>query len=130
MRPTVGLVSTFEEARHIWVTYVPARGQADTVQGELLRSVEKLRDEARRNGNLNWGEGHVLLARFVEDTLTVGPFDESSKRQIREDVSRLVDADHPQTDDAIYDRLTDRVVEWCRAHPDPVVHERNPKLHI
>jgi hypothetical protein len=29
------------------------RGLADTVQGELLRAVEKLRDEAQRNGNVN-----------------------------------------------------------------------------
>nr|WP_176573403.1 hypothetical protein [Nonomuraea pusilla] len=39
-----------EETRRIWKTYVPLRGQADTVQGELLRAVEKLRDEAQSNG--------------------------------------------------------------------------------
>lgn len=44
-----------QEARSLWQTSVPPRGQAATVQGELLRAVEKLRDEARRNGNLNWG---------------------------------------------------------------------------
>ena len=40
----------FEEAKSIWQTYVPKSGQAETVQGELLRAVEKLRDEAIRNG--------------------------------------------------------------------------------
>ena len=35
-----------QEARSLWQTSVPPRGQAATVQGELLRAVEKLRDEA------------------------------------------------------------------------------------
>jgi hypothetical protein len=96
----------------------------------LPRSVEKLRDEAQRNGNVNRGEGHVLLARFIEESLTTGPFDEANKQQIRQDVARLLDADHPETGDVLYNRLTYRVVEWCRAHPDPVAHERNPNLHI
>src|SRR5712691_7439306 len=57
------------EARALWKTYVPKIGQADTVQGELVRAVEKLRDEALRNGNVNWSKGHVILAEFVRDTL-------------------------------------------------------------
>lgn len=129
-RPYIRTVSYFEEARHIWTTYVPSRGQAETVQGELLRSVEKLRDEAQRNGNVNFGEGHVRLARLLEETLTTGPFDATTKQQIRDDVARLLDAEHPATNDPIYDRLTDRVVEWCRAHPDPVVHALDPNLSI
>ena len=69
-------------------------GQADTVQGELIRAVERLRDEAYRNGNVDWGDGHVIL---VEDP--------------------------PEESDGPYDRLTDRVVEWSRAHPEPVPRE-------
>ncbi len=38
----------FEEATRIWQTFVAKSGQAETVQGELLRAVEKLRDEATR----------------------------------------------------------------------------------
>ena len=49
-----------ELGRFIWQTYVPKRGQAATVQGELLRANEKLRDESQRNGNINWDEGHEI----------------------------------------------------------------------
>ena len=35
-----------EEAKQLWQTYVPKSGQADTVQGELIRAIEKLQDEA------------------------------------------------------------------------------------
>jgi len=30
----------FDEAKHIWKTFVPKSGQAETVQGELLRGQE------------------------------------------------------------------------------------------
>ena len=60
----------FEEAQSIWKTYVPKRGQAETVQGELLRAVEKLRDESTRNGNVNWDDGFNLLLTYIEDRLT------------------------------------------------------------
>jgi hypothetical protein len=116
-------------ARHIWKTYVPPSGQADTVQGELLRAVEKLRDQAQRNGNINWDRGHVILARFVHDTLIPsGLFDARKRKQIESDVERLLDYKHPDTEDDVYDRLSERVVDWCRAHPEPVPHKRNPKL--
>jgi hypothetical protein len=46
----------------IWESYVPKSGQAETVQGELLRSIEKLADEAQRNGNINFNpDCHGIL---------------------------------------------------------------------
>jgi hypothetical protein len=121
----------FEEARMLWQTYVPARGQADTVQGELIRAVEKLRDEAQRNGNINWRDDHAILVGFINDTLLEsGLFDASARREIEADTQRLLDFKRPETDDEPYDRLTDRVVEWARAQVEPVRREPNPSLHI
>jgi hypothetical protein len=118
-----------EEARRIWKTYVPARGQADTVQGELLRAVEKLRDEAQRNGDGNWDAGHEILARFVRDTLIDSAlFDPDQRAEITRAVDRLLDYDRPELRDSVYDLLAERVVDWCRKHPEPVPHRRNPKL--
>jgi hypothetical protein len=119
-----------EEARTLWHTYVPPRGQAETVQGELIRAIEKLRDEAQRNGNANWDESHVILAEFVRDTLVGSElFDEATNAEIDRDVGRLLDAEVPEASDEPYDRLADRVVEWARAHADPVPHEPNPRLY-
>jgi hypothetical protein len=109
---------------------VPRSGQAETVQGELIRAVEKLPDEAQRNGNVNWDDGHEILARFLRETLvTSGLFAPPIVEQIDRDVARLLQFDTPETDDEPYDRLTERVVEWARAHPDPVRHEHNRDLH-
>lgn len=120
----------FEEARALWRTYVPRRGQAESVQGELIRAVEKLRDEALRNGNGNWDDGFEILARFLWETLVnSGLFAAPIVEQIDRDVARLLHVDVPETGDEPHDRLTDRVVEWARAHPIPVPHEHNRDLH-
>jgi hypothetical protein len=119
----------FETAKFIWKTYVPKSGQADTVQGELLRAVEKLRDEAQRNGNINWDEGHEILAHYIETIL--GDWEEFTPAEVAEikaDVARLVDFEHPYTEDDIYDRLTARIVQWYLKNPDPIPHIYNHYL--
>jgi hypothetical protein len=120
-----------EDARALWQTYVPKRGQADTVQGELMRAVEKLRDEAQRNGNVNWGKNHVLLAEYLRDTLArSGLFDEAASAEIHRDIARLLDYNYPETSDEPYDRITDHIVEWARAHPRAVPRQPNRRLKI
>lgn len=117
------------DARHIWKTYVPRRGQADTVQGELLRAVEKLRDEAQRNGNINWDEHHERLLTYMRERLAMsGLFDPATTAELTADLDRLADFEHPLTDDGPFDRVTYRIVDWCRAHPEPVRHEEDPRL--
>jgi hypothetical protein len=96
-----------------------------------MRAVEKLRDEAQRNGNINWGKGHVILAEYLRATLTgSGVFEEATMQEIGRDIDRLLDFQEPETSDNPYDRLTDRVVEWSRAHPEPAPRDRNPELQI
>lgn len=36
----------FDEAKELWVNYVPRNGQSDIVEGEVIRAIEKLRCEA------------------------------------------------------------------------------------
>ncbi len=110
------------EAEALWRNYVPVSGQADTVQGELIRAVEKLRDEAHRNGNVNWDDGHIILAEFVRDTLIgSGQFDAIASAEIDRDVTRLLDFERPETSAEPFDRLTDRIVDWSRSHPQPSI---------
>jgi hypothetical protein len=120
-----------QEARLLWQTSVPPRGQAATVQGELLRAVEKLRDEAQRNGNLNWGSGHeAFIAYLRENLIGSAVIGQTAAQEIEADLDRLGEFEYPETSEAPYDRLADRVIDWCHAHPDPVPHTRNPHLHI
>jgi hypothetical protein len=119
----------YAEAKRLWSTYVPKNGQADTVQGELIRAIEKLRDEAQRNGNGNWDRGHQIFCSFLRDHLCrPNVFGGDAVNAILSDVSRLEDYEHPYLEDDIYDRLTDRIVEWSRMNPDPVPNKHNPDL--
>ena len=119
----------FEEARNIWASFVPKAGQADTVQGELLRAVEKLRDEATRNGNANWDEGFETLLSYLNQKLSdkrVFPPDLAARNT--QLLAQLANADAPCMRDDVYDELGDRVVEYFRFYGSQT-REFNPNLH-
>jgi hypothetical protein len=108
---------------------VPPSGQADTVQGELLRANEKLRDEAHRNGNINWDAGHEILARYVRETLEAWPaLAPDRKTQLRADIALLTVPDDPYLEDDVFDRVERCILDWCAAHPEPVPRAHNPAL--
>ena len=70
---------------------VPRSGRAETEQGELIRAVEKLADEARRHGNAHWSDDFERLAEFVRDRLTRSSlFDRSVKDEINADIDRIL----------------------------------------
>jgi len=118
-----------ELGRFVWQTYVPKSGQADTVQGELLRANEKLRDESHRNGNINWDEDHVILANYLLETLTASSvLSDAAKKQLRLDVDRILDFENPYTEDDLFDRVERALLDWCAAHPEPVLRAHDPNL--
>lgn len=117
-----------QEARHIWREYVPSSGQADTVQGELLRAVEKLRDGAIRNGNCNWDEDFEILLRYLEEKLLDrSVYSERTIKQTRSILKRLWDYQRPLLEDEPYDELGDRVVDYFRYYGSQP-HTPNPQL--
>jgi len=119
----------FEEGKSIWQTFVPKRGQAETVQGELLRAVEKLRDESTRNGNMNWDNGFEILLKYAETRLTdPAVYSQDVIASTSAAFSRLQDYEHPYVEDDLYDQLGDRVVEYFR-HYGSLPHANNPDLH-
>ena len=119
----------FEEAKNIWKTQVPSSGQAKTVQGELIRAVEKLRDEAQRNGNINWDQGFEILASFLIKTLTKDKsIDKNTRKEILQNIKIITDGRRPYLDDDIYNKLTDKIIEWSIRKGELVPHVSNPKL--
>jgi hypothetical protein len=59
----------FEEAKIIWKSHVPKSGQSDTVEGELIRAVEKLRYEVQNNDNGNWDTGFERFCQYLWEKL-------------------------------------------------------------
>jgi hypothetical protein len=110
-----------EIAQKIWNELVPPTGPCKTVQGELLRAVEKLRDEAQRNGNINYHETHKLLAKFVLDTLSgAAIFDKKEIARIKSETKKLMKPSAPYTDDDVYDYLTDKICMFYIDNPKPI----------
>ena len=118
----------FQEAKAIWTQFVPKSGQAETVQGELLRAVEKLRDGAIRNGNANWDQGFEILLDYLgSHLLDPAVFSPGAVGHTEAILARLRDHAEPLLDDKWYDALSDRVVEYYR-HYGSQVHTPNPRL--
>lgn len=119
-----------EVARWVWYNLVPKSGQCNTVQGELLRALEKLSWEARTNGNINWDSGFEILVDFLESRLCNEPgLAEVMKESIREDLDKLRDYENPYTEEDLHGRLTEAVVAYCRLHPGLIPKTANPLLN-
>lgn len=125
-----------KECALLWNQFVPDAGQAATVQGELVRASAKLESEYIRNGNGNWDMGFRMFTNFLLRHLNdLKVFSEDQIGQIQCDISDIrafgngtKAPDFSTDDEDAFDRITDRVVEWCLAHPNPIVHVHNPKL--
>ena len=99
---------------------VPQRGEADSVQGELVRAVRKLERDFYRNGSANFFPNYQALATYLRNKLCLKSiFDTEIIEQIKEDVEIMKRHGRGFTgeDEGCYDRMTDRVVEYCRARP-------------
>ncbi|HUB59610.1 MAG TPA: ankyrin repeat domain-containing protein [Puia sp.] len=115
-----------EIALRIWNEMVPPSGPAPTVQGELLRSVESMRDhagdhtpDARKNNR--------RLAAFVRDTLIrSGIYNETEKKTIRAATAKLRSSSRPNPQDAIYDHLIDQVCVFYTRHEEPIPYKPKP----
>jgi hypothetical protein len=118
-----------EIARTIWQTLVPSHGQAPSVQGELLRAIEKLRDEAQRNGNINYNKSHKKLVEFIQTTLAAsGIWDAQTVLKLKTETKKLRLASRPYLEDDTYDFLTDLVCEFFITNPTIVTRHSDPQI--
>jgi hypothetical protein len=122
----------------LWKDLVPIGGEAETMQGEIIRAVGRLEDEYNRNGNVNWEPGgyHCEFVEFLKRHLAdPATFDPPTVQEIKDaaDQVRLaaedleteviegeeVQSQKHSADDALA-VLIKRSVEWCEKHPSPI----------
>ncbi len=73
------------QCQKMWKELVPEQGQADSLQGELLREIEKLRWEAKQNGNINWDDNFEFFCDNINSVLKKSNiFDEKECNNINE----------------------------------------------
>src|SRR5882724_8230121 len=115
-----------KEQTRLWGALVPAEGQAETLQGELIRIAGKLTDQAYRNGNMNWDSEHERMWRFIAEKIGDDPIFTSEEQDlIREKIEEIIrDETCPDLrgEGSPYYIICEKVVDWCMAHPDPISH--------
>lgn len=140
----------FETCKRLWQTYVPKRGQADCIQGELLREAEKLRNEANDNGNRNWDDNFAWFCTHIAEVLTAsGLFDEERLRILNGILAIIRDAgayaaayvSGSITDEDcdpvklayvgedIYDYIEDMIAEYAEANPAPIPYQKQDFIY-
>jgi hypothetical protein len=119
------------EFKRLWKELVPPFGQAKTVQGELIRAIGRLSEEAYRNGNINFDNDHAILCQYLRLKLkdpTV--FSAKEIEQIDDWIDRVLKTNCPDTQGqgTCFSHLAEQVVRWCEAKGDLVPHRLNHAL--
>ena len=99
----------------LWDELVPPRNSAPTVQGELLRCIGSLTDEAYRNGNMNWGPRFVEMVDMLERFLFDGTLGEAREGELKPSLRALKHHRSPDLsgDGSPHFLVNEAVVEWC-----------------
>jgi hypothetical protein len=121
------------EFKRLWKKLVPPQGQSSTVQGELIRAVGRLSDEAFRNGNRNFSRNHQILCRYVRTTLKDPEvFNAEEMREIDRCVTRILRSKTPDISGPTtsFHRMAELAIRWCAAHPEPISRDLNLQLRI
>lgn len=111
---------------------VPRSGEAESIQGELVRAIRKLESDYYRNGSANFFPHYRGLATFLRKHLRLKSiFDTATIEQIEKDIETMKEhgrgyVDYNEGEDC-YDRITDRVVEYCRARPNLIWIDKSVK---
>jgi hypothetical protein len=115
------------EIQNLHESLVPISGEAESLQGELVRCVQSLADEANRNGWMNWDRGDEesleVLERFLPDPKV---FDQSLCELIRAKLGQIRYAGEKGADDgdmgyAEISFIAEHVVLWCRKNRKSVL---------
>ncbi|HZV00750.1 MAG TPA: ankyrin repeat domain-containing protein [Planctomycetota bacterium] len=95
---------------------VPARGSAETVQGEVIRISGNISGEWERNGGMNWDQAYAAMARAFAGYVERGtPLDESEVDEIKSIVRSL-----SKENGRGNARLGELAVAWVLRNPRPL----------
>ena len=121
--------------RTLWERHVPERGQADTEQGELLRTTSRLSHEYSNNGCVNWDRTFDLFCEFVLARLRDGTFDDAVNAFVTDVLSSLLEFAHAGEDEETRMPAFEHVEYleclaelWCLEHAEPMPRQKDPRL--
>ena len=109
-------LKTWPEQHHeLWELLVPSGGQAETVQGEVIRISGRISDEMERNGGANWDDDYAKMAdtflSLMESGVGLSPVELNEIRLIIRDLKK----GYAETN-----RMAELAVKWVIQNPDPI----------
>lgn len=107
----------------LWDYLVPAKGHAQTVQGELIRISGRLDDEINGNGGSNWDSQYEKMTRAIVRYLKNGS---SLSKEELQDVKYICDGiieDEGYNCDGL-EELQDFILKWISQNPQPIILEK------
>ena len=134
--------------KEIWNRWVPQRGHAQVLQGELLRQIERLRYEAQHNENRSWNDDLLYYCDFLRSTLreadclTPEARDRVNAALVRlrscgevafryykgdisdQELAEDYNGELAYQNNDLYDLVCDAIALFYRANPNPIPYER------
>jgi hypothetical protein len=104
-----------KQHQELWELLVPSGGQAETVQGEVIRITGRITDEMERNGGANWDNDYEKMAdTFLRLTGGGAGLSPGELNEVRSIVKTLKEG-YAETS-----RMAELAVKWVIQNPDPV----------
>lgn len=133
------LRETREKTSGLWEKLVPKEGEAETIQGEMVRAIGRIQDDYYRNGFGNWYSYYYDLSRFLAahlaDETTFKPF---TANVIRSDIRALHSCglrcmysgdlertflDSINDTEEVFLRIDAAIAVWCERHPELISYQ-------
>ena len=143
-------ITRLETCKRIWKEYVPESGQSDCIQGELLRQLEGLRNEAQGNGNINWDSNFEFFCDFIKRNLVESSlFDSAENNKIGECIRIIKNRGQyaysynngeisdeevnpmlfASVDDDLSDYIADAIAVFAENHTEPIPYAGNDSIY-
>ena len=104
-----------QQHQELWQLLVPSSGNAETIQGEVIRISGKISHEIEGNGGCNWDKD---FARMADAFLTlVGTGKALAPAELKELQSIVRDLEEQNAETR---RIAELAVKWVIQNPDPV----------
>lgn len=98
----------FDECKYIWKNYVPKSGQADNLQGELLREIEEIT---------------LIMSYIKECGMYAQKFNSGIIPENEVDIDKIA-----YTDNNLYDIICDKIGQLQKEHNFPIPYVQNDTI--
>ncbi|MCU0352050.1 MAG: ankyrin repeat domain-containing protein [Flavobacterium sp.] len=110
----------FEE---LWELLIPSNGNAQTMQGEVVRIAGKVRDEIYRNGGANWNiDFKKMLDAFLVHLASNNALSNDELEKLNSLVKDIAKNKDAETDELNY--LCELATKWTLLNPTPILLEK------